>query len=143
MLDKAHKITGEIVSWRRDFHMHPELGFQEIRTSARVAEIAASLGGHIRRGVGRTGVVVELGEGSPVIALRADMDALPLQEANKNEYRSENAAIMHACGHDCHTAMMLGAIFCWVKKNFLEQYGFFFSLPRKLGMRKVSVGHPE
>ena len=108
MLEKARGIQDKLVNWRRDFHKHPELGFQEKRTSTRVAKITESLGCRVRRGVGRTGVVAELGEGKPVIALRADMDALPLQETNQVEYISQNPGVMHACGHDSHTAMLLG-----------------------------------
>ena len=118
MLDKAHGIEDKLVPWRRDFHMHPELGFKETRTSDHVAEIAGSLGCRVRRGVGRTGVVAELGEGSPIIALRADMDALPIQEANQNEYISKNPGVMHACGHDGHTAMLLGVATLLVKEKF-------------------------
>ena len=82
MLNKAKAIQDQLIAWRRDFHMHQELGFHEMRTSRRVAEIAEGMGCRVRRGVGRTGVVAEIGDGEPVIALRADMDALPLQEAN-------------------------------------------------------------
>lgn len=89
--------------------MHPELGFQEVWTAGRVAELLESLSCRVRRGVGRTGVVAELGSGSPCIAVRADMDALPIQEINQVPYASQNEGVMHACGHDAHTAMLLGA----------------------------------
>jgi amidohydrolase len=118
MLNKARTIQDQLIIWRRDFHMHPELGFQETRTSDCVAEIAGSLGARVRRGVGRTGVVVELGEGKPVIALRADIDALPILEENITEYRSQNPGVMHACGHDSHTAMLLGVIELLAKEEF-------------------------
>jgi amidohydrolase len=110
MITKAHAIQEQLVAWRRDFHMHPELGFHETRTASRVAEIAEAFGCRVRRNVGRTGVIAELGVGTPVIALRADMDALPLQEANQVPYASQNQGVMHACGHDSHTAMLLGVI---------------------------------
>ena len=126
MLEKAHAIQDKLVIWRRDFHMHPELGFQETRTSSRVAEIVESLGCKVRRGVGRTGVVAELGEGKPVIALRADMDALPLQEANQVDYISQNAGVMHACGHDSHTAMLLGTAELLAKEKFPGTVRFLF-----------------
>ncbi|HTX90462.1 MAG TPA: M20 family metallopeptidase [Anaerolineales bacterium] len=118
MLEKARSIQPQLVAWRRDFHMHPELGFQENRTSQRVAEIAEELGCSVRRGVGRTGVVAELGSGRPVIALRADMDALPLQEDNPVEYASQTPGVMHACGHDSHTAMLLGVLAILAKEEF-------------------------
>jgi amidohydrolase len=108
MLERAHKIADQITEWRRDFHMHPELGFHETRTSARVAEVLTALGCRVRTGVGRTGVVAEIGEGSPVVGIRADMDALPIQEENDVPYASQNPGVMHACGHDSHTAMALG-----------------------------------
>jgi amidohydrolase len=108
-LERAQEISQELSAWRRDFHMHPELGFQETRTAGRVAELLESFGCRVQRGVGRTGVVGELGSGSPCIAIRADMDALPIQEANQTSYVSQNDGVMHACGHDAHTAMLLGA----------------------------------
>lgn len=118
MLDKASKIGQQLIEWRRDLHMHPELGFREIRTSALVADIAKNLGCRVRSGVGRTGVVAELGEEKPIIALRADMDALPLQEANKVTYISQTPGVMHACGHDGHTAMLLGVAMLLANEEF-------------------------
>ncbi len=118
MLEKARAIQDQLIAWRRDFHMHPEVGFHETRTATRVAEIAESLGCQVRRGVGRTGVVAEIGEGKPVIAIRADMDALPLQEANEVPYASQNPGVMHACGHDSHTAMLLGIALLLMKEKF-------------------------
>ncbi len=108
MLERAHNIADQITEWRRDFHMHAELGFQETRTAARVAEVLDSLGYRVRTGVGRTGVVADIGEGAPVVAIRADIDALPIQEENDVPYASQNPGVMHACGHDAHTAMALG-----------------------------------
>jgi metal-dependent amidase/aminoacylase/carboxypeptidase family protein len=108
---RAHAMADELVRIRRDIHQHPELGFEEVRTAQLVADTLAEIGGmEIRTGVGRTGVVAELKGGSgPVIAIRADMDALPIQETNDAPYRSRNDGVMHACGHDAHTAMLLGA----------------------------------
>ena len=108
ILDQANSLKEELVGWRREFHMHPELGFQETRTSARVSEVLHSLGYRVKTGVGRTGVVGERGEAKPLIALRFDMDALPIQEENDVPYASRVPGVMHACGHDAHTAIGLG-----------------------------------
>src|SRR5512143_4045389 len=108
MLERARKIQDQLVQWRREIHRHPELGFQENRTAALVAGVLRSQGYRVRTGVGRTGVIGERGEGRPVVAIRADMDALPLQEANKVPYASTVPGVMHACGHDGHTAIALG-----------------------------------
>ncbi len=111
MLDQAQAIKDEIIRLRRDIHAHPELGFQEFRTAALVADTLAEIGfDRIQTGVGRTGVVAEIGpEEGPVIGIRADMDALPIEEAVDVPFRSTNDGVMHACGHDTHTAMLLGA----------------------------------
>lgn len=103
------KISDEIISTRRDIHKHPELGFEVHRTAGIVAEKLKNLGMDVQTGIGKTGVVGDLkcGDG-PTIALRADMDALPIQETGDLEYKSINDRIMHACGHDGHTAMLLG-----------------------------------
>ncbi len=98
-----------LVAWRRDIHAHPELSFQETRTARLVADALAEMGIEAQTGVGKTGVVGYLGEGRPVIGIRADMDALPINEANDVPYRSQKEGVMHACGHDAHTAMLLGA----------------------------------
>lgn len=108
MLEKAHEIEEQLITWRRDIHRHPELGFQEFRTAARVAEELEAIGYRVETGIGRTGVVAELGEGAPVVAIRADMDALPIEETNDVPYASETPGVMHACGHDCHVAIALG-----------------------------------
>ncbi|MBL7161697.1 MAG: amidohydrolase [Anaerolineales bacterium] len=108
MLDSAMKIKDQLISWRRDFHMHPELGFEETRTAGIVAEALKEMGIGVETEVGKTGVVGHLGEGPPVVGIRADMDALPLQEANDVPYASQNPGVMHACGHDAHTAILLG-----------------------------------
>jgi amidohydrolase len=111
MLERARAIADEIVRLRRDIHAHPELGFQEHRTAALVADTLSEIGGiKVTTGVARTGVLGELGSGDgPVIAIRADMDALPLLSENHFSYNSTNPGVMHACGHDAHTAMLLGA----------------------------------
>ena len=101
----------DMTAWRRDIHAHPELGFEETRTADLVARQLESWGIEVHRGVGRTGVVGVLrnGTSSRTIGLRADMDALPIEEANAFDHRSKHAGRMHACGHDGHTAMLLGA----------------------------------
>lgn len=104
----AQQLNDQLVAWRRDIHMHPELSFQEQRTARLVADTLAELGIEAQTGVGKTGVVGYLGEGSPVIGIRADMDALPIQETNDVSYRSQTPGVMHACGHDAHTAILLG-----------------------------------
>lgn len=96
--------------WRRDLHQHPELAYKEHRTSNFVAERLATVGVEVHRGYGGTGVVGVLTNGDgPNIGLRADMDALPIHEAGDRPYRSINSGVMHACGHDGHTTMLLAA----------------------------------
>ncbi|PUA32241.1 MAG: peptidase M20 [Zestosphaera tikiterensis] len=107
-LAEALKIKDLIIGWRREFHAYPELGFEEFRTSQIVEENLRSWGYKVRR-VG-TGVIADLSGGDGLtIALRADMDALPIQEENDVPYRSKVPGKMHACGHDAHVAMLLGA----------------------------------
>ncbi len=108
-LDRAQALKDKLIAIRRDLHEHPELAFQEVRTAQRVAETLHDLGIEYATGVAKTGVVAYLGEGEPRLALRADMDALPILEANDVAYKSQNAGVMHACGHDAHTAGLLGA----------------------------------
>jgi hippurate hydrolase len=101
----------EFTAIRRDIHQHPELGFEEHRTSARVATLLESWGYRVTRGLGGTGVVGQLrrGEGNKRLGIRADMDALPIQEATGLPHASCHTGVMHACGHDGHTAMLLAA----------------------------------
>ena len=108
---QALALQEELTALRRDFHMHPELGLQEFRTATRIEEELDKLGVEHRR-VGETGVwaTVRGGrEGDGKVLLRADIDALPIQEINDVPYKSQNDGVMHACGHDAHTAMLLGA----------------------------------
>lgn len=104
-------LQAEMTEWRRDFHRHPEFGFEEKRTSRLVAERLRSFGLEVETGIGGTGVVGTLRRGTSnrAIALRADMDALRITEATDAPYASETPGTMHACGHDGHTAMLLGA----------------------------------
>jgi len=109
LLSRALALQDRLRAWRRHFHQYPELGFAETQTARYVADVLTELGVRVREGVGRTGVVGEIGVGDPVVALRADMDALPIQEANDVPYASCVPGVMHACGHDAHTAWLLGA----------------------------------
>ena len=115
---QARAQEAKVIAWRRDIHAHPELGNQEQRTSALVAEHLRSLGLEVRTGVARTGVVGIL-RGSrpgPVVALRADMDALPVKEPQglpfastaRSTYLGRQVDVMHACGHDGHVAILMG-----------------------------------
>jgi amidohydrolase len=126
MLKQSHAISEELIEWRRDFHMHPEIGFELHRTSKIVAEELEKMGYRVRRGVGKTGVVAEIGEGGKMIAIRADMDALPILELNDVDYKSQNEGAMHACGHDSHTAMALGAALLLSKENLPGRVRFLF-----------------
>ena len=128
----------KVIEWRRDFHQHPELGNRETRTSKIVAEHLKSLGLEVRTGVAHTGVVGVLhgGQPGPVVALRADMDALPVTErvdvpfksTVTTEYRGEKVGVMHACGHDGHTAMLMGAaqVLAGMKKELPGTVVFVF-----------------
>lgn len=126
MLKQAHAISEELIEWRRDFHMHPEIGFELQRTSKIVADELEKMGYRVRRGVGKTGVVAEIGEGGRMVAIRADMDALPILEQNEFEYASKHTGAMHACGHDSHTAMALGAALLLAKEKLPGRVRFLF-----------------
>ncbi|MDQ2691832.1 MAG: amidohydrolase [Chloroflexota bacterium] len=126
MLKQAHAIAEELIEWRRDFHMHPEIGFELHRTSKIVADELEKMGYRVQRGVGKTGVVAELGDGGKTIAIRADMDALPILEQNEVEYASRNQGAMHACGHDSHTAMALGAALLLSREKLPGRVRFLF-----------------
>jgi len=110
-VDSISTFHDELTEWRHAIHAHPELGFQEQRTSDLVADKLAGFGIEVHRGLGKTGVVgrLRIGNSPRTIGLRADMDALPIQEANSFAHRSQNDGRMHACGHDGHTTMLLGA----------------------------------
>src|SRR4030042_220085 len=109
ILDEAKELFEYTRDLRRDFHMHPEIGFKEIRTANIVARELTNMGLEVKTGVGQTGVVALL-EGKspgPVVLIRFDMDALPIQEETGAEYASVNEGVMHACGHDGHVAVGL------------------------------------
>ena len=120
-LTRLQALSDEFTALRRDIHRHPELGYQEFRTSDLVAERLASWGYRVTRGLGGTGVVGQLvrGSGAKRLGLRADMDALPIQEATGLPHASCHAGLMHACGHDGHTATLLAAA-----KHLAEQGQF-------------------
>lgn len=115
----AAEINPRVVSWRRDIHQHPELSYKETRTAALIAQHLRSLGLEVQSGVGGTGVVGVLrgGRPGPVVALRADMDALPVTEqvdvpfksTVRTTYNGQDVGVMHACGHDNHVAILMGA----------------------------------
>jgi carboxypeptidase Ss1 len=110
-LEEAKRIEPEIVKNRHALHQHPELAYHEVETSRMVAEKLQSYGIGVKRGVGGTGVLGTLKGAKPgrVVALRADMDGLPVQEQSEVDFRSKADGVMHACGHDTHVAMLLGA----------------------------------
>lgn len=111
LLPEIESFNDELVAWRHDFHAHPELGYEEERTSALVAERLESWGIEVHRGIGRTGVVGVLKGAEPggSIGIRADMDALAMQEEGDVPHRSTQAGVFHGCGHDGHTTILLGA----------------------------------
>ena len=112
------EIEKMIIDWRRDFHQFPELSFQEYRTGDVIADELRSMGLEPKVKVGKTGVTADLKFGNgPVIGLRADMDALPIQETSGLPFSSQNDGVMHACGHDGHMAMLLGAAKALTQKD--------------------------
>ena len=143
MLDRAQEMQFQLTGWRREFHMHPELGFRETRTAALVAETLESLDYEVRTGVGRTGVVGERGTGHPIVAIRADMDALPVQEANDVPYASQLPGVMHACGHDAHTAIALGVATLLAQESFSGTVRFLFQPSEEMADEEGFSGAPR
>lgn len=140
----AKDIESKVIEWRRDFHEHPELSNREFKTAAKVAEHLKSLGIEVQTGVAKTGVVGILkgGKPGPVIGLRADMDALPVTERNslpfaskeKTTYNGQETGVMHACGHDAHTAILMGVAEILAKnKNDLKGTVKFIFQPAEEG----------
>ena len=135
---KAASLESKVISWRRDFHQNPELGNREFKTSEKIAAHLRSLGIEVQTGVAKTGVVGILkgGKPGPVVALRADMDALPVKErvnipfASKamGEYNGQEVGVMHACGHDSHVAMLMGTaeILASIKSELKGTVKFIF-----------------
>lgn len=129
VIEEIAQFTDELVAIRRDFHEHPELGMQEIRTSKIVADYLEKLGITVHKGIGNTGVVGVLEGNRPgrMIGLRADMDALPIHEKSNLPFSSKNEGVMHACGHDAHTTMLMGAArYLSANRNFSGTAVFIF-----------------
>ncbi len=135
VLPRSLEIQGEIAAIRRDIHAHPELAYEENRTSDIVAARLAEWGLEVTRGLGKTGLVGTLRKGNSVksIGLRADMDCLPMDETNDFGHRSQNPGRMHACGHDGHTAMLLGAAKVLSEKRDFEGAVHFIFQPAEEG----------
>ncbi|WP_288585164.1 M20 aminoacylase family protein, partial [uncultured Methylobacterium sp.] len=136
-IDRISADLDALTAIRRDLHAHPELGFEEVRTSGIVAEKLASWGIEVHRGIGRTGVVgVLTGRGTSArrIGLRADMDALPIEEATNLPYRSTVPGKMHACGHDGHTTMLLGAAKYLAETRDFDGTAVFIFQPAEEGL---------
>ena len=107
---EAEQMREQLVAWRRDFHMHPELGYQEHRSAEIITERLRQLGYQVQTGIAHTGIVglLQGKEAGPVVMVRFDMDALPIKEESEAEYASQNPGIMHACGHDAHMSIGMG-----------------------------------
>lgn len=151
---KVEAVYPKVVAWRRDIHQHPELGNREVRTSKLVADHLKSLGLEVRTGIAKTGVIGVLrgGRPGPVIAIRADMDALPVAEqtglpfASKvtAEYNGKTVPVMHACGHDSHTAMLMGSaeVLAGMKSDIAGTIVFIFQ-PAEEGVPVGEEGGAE
>lgn len=135
---ETEKVKGQVIEWRRDFHQHPELGNEEVRTAGIVAKHLKKLGFEVQEGIAVTGVVGILrgGKPGPVVALRADMDGLPVTErvdlpfksTVRTTYNGQETGVMHACGHDSHVAILMGVaeVLASVKKDLQGTVKFFF-----------------
>jgi amidohydrolase len=144
MWEEAWEIQEQLSQWRRAIHRQPELGFAVHRTAELVETALADLGLEVQTGVGKTGVVGDWGEGDgPVIAIRADMDALPIQEENQVEYASQVPGRMHACGHDAHTAMLLGAATLLSRQNLPGRVRFLFQPSEEVADEEGVSGAPR
>jgi amidohydrolase len=154
VIKKADSLQSQVVAWRRDFHEHPELGNREVRTSGIIADYLRSLGLEVKTGIATTGVVGILkgGKPGPVIALRSDMDALPVTERTpvpfaskvKTTYKGDEVGVMHACGHDSHMAMLMGVakILSSMKSELHGTVKFIFQ-PAEEGVPTGEVGGAE
>jgi amidohydrolase len=151
---KAQGVESKVIEWRRDFHQHPELGNQELRTAKIVADHLRSLGMEVTENVAVTGVVGVLrgGKPGPMVALRADMDALPVTErvdlpfksTVTANYNGQQTGVMHACGHDSHTAILMGvAEVLAAHKNQLEGSVKFIFQPAEEGVTEVPMAGAE
>src|ERR1700678_3024338 len=109
LLASAMGLLRDLQMIRRHFHQHPELSYEEFQTAAKCAELMSAYGYAVRVGIAKTGLIADLGDSGPLVIVRADMDALPIQTVLQTPYASGEANKMHACGHDAHMAMALGA----------------------------------
>ena len=136
-----YRRGGRFVALRRDIHMHPELGFEEHRTSKIVAELLREWGVEVHTGIAGTGVVgvLKCGTGQRAIGLRADLDALPLQEENHFPHRSRHDGRMHACGHDGHTTMLLAAAWHLAQARDFDGTVNFIFQPAEEGLGGASA----
>ena len=125
-INEAKNLRETLVDLRRRIHAEPEYGFCEHKTAKLVAETLRSLNAKVTEGMAKTGVVAEIGGGTPVVAIRADMDALPIQEETNLPFASRVPNMMHACGHDAHTACALGAAMILARRNFKGTIRFLF-----------------
>lgn len=134
LLQSGKRLEPELVAFRRDLHQYPELSLQESETANKVALQLKQLGAAIRTGVGGFGIVAELsgGQPGPLLALRADMDALPIHEESGLEFTSLRPGIMHACGHDAHTAILLGAAQLIAREKFNGTVRFLFQAAEEI-----------
>src|ERR1700712_1488182 len=151
---EADKIEQKVIAWRRDIHEHPELGNQEIRTAALIAKHLESLGMEVKTGVAHTGVtgILKGDKPGPVVALRADMDGLPVTERTavpfaskvKVQYNGKETGVMHACGHDTHVAMLMGVaeILSGMRKQLKGTVKFIFQ-PAEEGVPVGEEGGAE
>ena len=136
IINRIADFHGEMTDWRQTLHAHPELGYEEVWTSDFIAEKLASFGIEVHRGLAKTGVVGVLKgreDTGRKIALRADMDALPMPEANAFDYKSTSAGRMHACGHDGHMAMLLGAARYLSETRQFDGTVYFYFQPAEEG----------
>src|ERR671921_2518477 len=136
-IERIDGYADELTAIRRDLHAHPEVGFEEVRTSGVVAEKLASWGIEVHRGIGRTGVVGVLkgrSDNGRRIGLRADMDALPMEEATNLPYRSTIPNRFHGCGHDGHTTILLGAARYLAETRNFDGTAVFIFQPAEEGL---------
>ena len=122
----AEQLRETLIELRREIHARPEHGFCEFKTAKLIAKTLGELGLSVKQGVAETGVVAEIGEGFPMVAIRADMDALPIQEATNLPFASQVPNMMHACGHDAHVACALGAAMLLAKRKFVGRIRLLF-----------------
>jgi len=137
IVERSKTLKPKIIELRRQFHQYPELGLQEMNTVKKVERVLKELGVETRMLVNGTGLVgcLKGGKSGKTLALRADIDALPIQEESDLPYKSRNAGVMHACGHDAHTAMLLGAamILGEMKKELTGNVVFIFQPAEETG----------